>query len=338
MNHAAPGRALGFGPALALVVAACSEGGTPTSTSTQRAATGSEAAVETAAPRPARATELWFGGDVHWGNGRNVRSRLDELGRLAGGGAGFVNLEGPAIAKLDPGDGASISPKGVVTLSNDALFLPALHEAGVRFVGIANNHAEDRGRRGVDATRELLAKSGLAPIGLSAGVRTHELDGVTVHFAAYDLATNDQALRARELRAARDLGGLLVVSLHETGPPSYLPSRRLRDAVDTSLQLGANVVVSHGSHAVGPVERRGHAIIAWGLGNLLFDCSCTAERDGLLLRIRATRERLDATVIPIDAGLGDAAPAISHDPKLMLDLLESLGSSPLVRGDDRAAF
>ena len=79
-------------------------------------------------------------------------------------------------------------------------------------------------------------------------------------------------------------------------------------------------------------------MIAWGLGNLLFDCSCTSERDGALLTVRVRGEELEATVIPIDAGLGDEPTQLSHDPALIFDLLEAIGSSPLARKGERAGF
>ncbi len=334
MTERAPGRALTSSSLLWLGLASCpSEHGLPSAGSVTKPL--EVASANSSTPVSAPVVDLWLGGDVHWSKGRNVAGRLAPLADLVRGSIGSVNLEGP----LSPaGPGALIAADGTVTLSNNVAFLPALRDIDARFVGIANNHADDLGVEGISATREHLSAAGLAPVGLSAGVHSTELAGLKVHIAAYDLTTSQPVDRSRELVPLGREPGLLIVTFHETGPPSYLPSARLRVAVDDALAHGADIVVSHGTHALGPVERRGDKVIGWGLGNLLFDCMCTTERDGLLLRVRATDASIEATVIPVDAGLGDAPAQLSHDPALIFDLLESIGSSPLRPEGDRASF
>ena len=349
MSQPAPGRALLLSTLLGLVSTACDsarEDSTLPGASTSPAASSPRASTPLIASSPSAASqapaaqvepvELWFGGDVHWGHGRNVAARLAPLSEVVRGGTGFINLEGPLTSSGGPG--ASIDASNKVTLSNQAAFLPELKALGARFIGVANNHAGDLGMRSVETTSQLLREGGLEPIGLSAGTRRLELDGQPFHFAAYDLLSSAPAERSRELAALGREPGLLIVAFHDTGPPSYLPSARLRAAVDEAIDLGADIVVSHGTHALAPVERRGRAVIAWGLGNLLFDCSCTSERDGALLTVGVRGEELEATVIPIDAGLGEAPARLSHDPALIFDLLEAIGSSPLLRKGQRASF
>jgi len=78
-------------------------------------------------------------------------------------------------------------------------------------------------------------------------------------------------------------------------------------------------------------------VIAWGLGNLLFDCECTRERDGLVLRVELEGRRVARVeVIPVDAGLLGEAARPAHNPALVLDLLEAIGSQGLMREGDRA--
>jgi hypothetical protein len=80
-------------------------------------------------------------------------------------------------------------------------------------------------------------------------------------------------------------------------------------------------------------------VIAWGLGNLIFTCDCSREREGLILRVSIPkRGRVEAEVVPIDAGVGAAAARPSAQASLMLQLLESLRSSPLELRGERAAF
>ena len=125
-----------------------------------------------------------------------------------------------------------------------------------------------------------------------------------------------------------------MVLLHVSGPASYLPSAEARAAVDLALAAGADVVAAHGTHAVGPVERRGGAVIAWGLGNLAFNCVCTTETDGLLLHV----DRGRADVWPIRAGMMAAPAHLATDPEAVYDLLTAIGSTPLTRHGAWASF
>jgi poly-gamma-glutamate synthesis protein (capsule biosynthesis protein) len=271
--------------------------------------------------------ELWLGGDVQLGDRREPS--LVGLSAALAGAAGIVNLEGPvgpAIARPIDGDR--------VVLWNAPGALAGLRAAGVRVVGIANNHAGDHGPDGPRATQAALEAAALSPAGGPAGAA--RLDGVRV--TAHDLTQGVPAHLAAELaHAARDAAAL-VSTFHVTGPPSYLPRPELRAAVELALAAGARVVAAHGTHALGPVERRGRAVIAWGLGNLLFDCACTDELDGALLRVSIDGEALRARIIPIDAGLRGAPARPAHDLPLILELLAALGSSPLEPTLDGALF
>jgi hypothetical protein len=159
-----------------------------------------------------------------------------------------------------------------------------------------------------------------------------------VVITAHDLTTGVPAGLPDELRGARAAGDVLVSTFHVTGPPSYLPRPELRDAVGAALAAGARVIAAHGTHAVGPVERRGDAVIAWGLGNLLFACDCTGEVDGAILRVSIEGDAVRAHIVPIDAGLRGGAARPGHDPALVVDLLDALGSSPLRREASGAWF
>ncbi|MBI5481423.1 MAG: CapA family protein [Deltaproteobacteria bacterium] len=310
-----------------------------------------------------RGAALWFGGDVHLGaRGEGV---LAALPGLTGGEPVVVNLEGPV------GDGAaSAAPERLV----NAVGVPALlAKAGVRVAGVENNHALDIGEAGREATKQALNAAGVTPSGpvrrtvwparpptdgqqgaggggslleLAEAPPSHaetallRVGALPLAVVSIDLARGIPAHHVFELRAALPPSGALVVAFHVTGPLSYLPTGELELAVEFALQAGATVIVAHGTHAPARVERRGRAVIAWGLGNLAFDCPCTDERDGLLLRVELAADGAvtRATVVPVDAGLHGAPLRPAANAGLALDLLESLESSPLRRSTDRADF
>jgi poly-gamma-glutamate capsule biosynthesis protein CapA/YwtB (metallophosphatase superfamily) len=271
--------------------------------------------------------ELWIGGDVFLGAG--VPSALKRLAPQLEGAAGIINLEGPvgsAPARRDAG----------LLLLNAAGGLEDLAKAGVRVAGIANNHAGDSGPEGGAQTRRALEKAGILPAGFAALL---EVNGLKVAVTAHDLSSGVPPNLASELERARRGADVLVSTFHVTGPALYLLSAELKEAVEVAANAGARVIASHGTHTLGPVERRGGVVTAWGLGNLVFNCDCTDERDGLVLRVRLSRAGVvEAAAIPIRAGLRGEGAAPAPDAAQLFDLLESLGSRLQKREADRARF
>jgi len=267
---------------------------------------------------------LWVGGDVHLGAERGHALLAPHLARLAVG-AGIVNLEGPVSSR------ETRRQRGRVALFNHPDALSRLVGAGVRVAGIANNHRTDAGPDGTTGTGRALRGRGIGAAGAPIGSAHLDQDGWRVGVAAFDVTSSPAVAMARELDRVRSDNDVLVVLLHDTGPPSYLPSARLERAVAVALAAGAAVVAAHGTHAVARVERRGAAVIAWGLGNLAFACDCTRDREGLLLLVVKTARRLRAAVIPIEADLRGGPAHLSPDPAGVVDLLRALGSSALRR-------
>jgi hypothetical protein len=273
---------------------------------------------------------LWLGGDVNLGDGG--RGQLQGMAGIVPGAAGIVNLEGP-VAKH------SQLRTRELQLWNSPHALSEISALNVKVAGIANNHSGDAGADGPARSAQQLRAHGIVPAGGPAGMAILHLNGLTIAVTAHDLVHGVPANLAGELKAARDRADALVSTFHVTGPPSYLPRPELRRAVEIAYQAGASVIAAHGTHAIGPVERREHAVIAWGLGNLAFACDCTQEQDAMLLSVRLEPgKRVEAQVIPIHAGINRRPALPSPDAKGIFDLLEAIGSSKLVRSGDRAGF
>ncbi|MDP2313179.1 MAG: CapA family protein [Pseudomonadota bacterium] len=282
-------------------------------------------------PKREEAT-LWFGGDVHLG--ASARGGMEGIASILGGAAGVVNLEGP----LAEGAGGARIEGARVWLANPVDTPSWLRAAGIVAVSVANNHAADGGPAGRARTISGLREAGVAPVGGTAGSARLDIRGTVVTLLAHEVEEPGLAeVLAAELRAGE--GTPRVVALHVSGARSYLPSPALQAAVAAAVAGGADVVVAHGTHVIGPVERRDGAVIAWGLGNLLFDCVCTAEAEALVLRVTLGPEGPGvAEIVPVTAGLGGAGVTPARDAAGVYDLLDAIGSAPLTRLGDRAWF
>lgn len=289
-----------------------------------------------AGPAGAVPARLWIGGDVFLGAGGH--GALASIPAIVGGAPGIVNLEGP-VGDGPGGDGNDGRAGAPVRLIHTAGALAELRAAGVVVAGIANNHARDIGAEGGVATARALAAAGVQAAGAPVGPAMVTLGGLRAVVTAHDLEAGVPAALHAELAAARRRGDLLVATFHVTGPATYLPRPELVDAVAIALDAGAAVIAAHGTHELARVERRGRAVIAWGLGNLAFACACTDEPSGAVLEVALGADGAgEAAIIPIDAGLAQGAAQAAGDPALTFELLEALGSSRLQRRGDRAGF
>ncbi|HVE86564.1 MAG TPA: CapA family protein [Myxococcales bacterium] len=279
---------------------------------------------------PRAAARLWIGGDVFLGAA--PAGLLAGVASVEKGRAGVINLEGPV--------GAAAAPGGGIRLVQPPAALEELRRAGVKVALIANNHAQDAGPGGDARTAEAARGAGLVPAGGPAGIGLLEGGGVRIAVTAHDLTPGVPAALGGELAAARARADVLIATFHVTGPPLYRPRPELEAAVEIALAAGAAVVAAEGTHALGKVERRGGAVIAWGLGNLVMACGCTDETDGALLEVDLDGQGAPgAAVVPVEAGLqGHPASAAAEDATGIYELLERLGSSPLRPEGPRARF
>ena len=277
-----------------------------------------------------KSAELWLGGDVNLGDGG--RGQLQGISGIVQGASGIVNLEGPVTQRSQ-----LVTPK--LRLWNAPRALDELLALHVQVAGIANNHSGDAGKSGPKKSAERLKQLSILPAGGRAGVALLHVNGLVIAVTAHDLSHGVPPRLADDLAAARRGADILIATFHVSGPASYLPRPELGRAVEIAYKVGAGVIAAHGTHALGPVERREHAVIAWGLGNLAFACDCTQEKDAIILRVRVAPDgAIKADVIPIQAGLNNAPALPAKDTKGIFDLLEAIGSSKLQRQGSSASF
>lgn len=277
---------------------------------------------------PEKSAELWLGGDVNLGDGG--KRQLQDIAGMVQGATGIVNLEGPVADRL---------PQDKLRLWNAPSSLAELSALNVKVAGIANNHAADAGNGGPEQTAVRVRDHGIVPAGATAGAAFLEVNGISVAVTAHDLTQGVPANLEAELATARQNSEVMVATFHVTGPPSYIPRPELRRAVEIAYHAGANIIIAHGTHALGPVERRPHAVIAWGLGNVAFACDCTEEEDAILLRVTIQRDKaVSAEVLPLEAGINNHRAEPVSDPNAIFDLLEAIGSKPLQRRGNTAYF
>lgn len=235
--------------------------------------------------------------------------------------------------------------------------------AGFDVLSLANNHALDYGYEGLQDTVAALQEQGIAFVGTGDNeAAAHSpviltVNGLRVAFLAYVNLPNDgvSGFSVRNTAAdegrpgvawgdvdrimadvavTREQADVVVVSLH-TGleyreSPSDLQRRLARAAVDA----GADLVLGHHPHVLQRIERHKGALIAYSLGNFVFDFDETdynvpglPSSLSVMLKVTLTRagvESFELVPMRLDVNEYRPIPASGQDAEAVLDRMQEL--------------
>jgi poly-gamma-glutamate synthesis protein (capsule biosynthesis protein) len=199
----------------------------------------------------------------------------------------------------------------------------ALRRAGFDLLDLANNHILDCGSKGLEETLHYLTAAGVQPFGAGrTATQAHRpvvraVRGVRFAFLGYfpgDVAVRSPAaeqhllrglghrgtargalaLIRRDIRRARQHADVVLVSLHMGDRYQRSPTRAERRHCRGIIDAGADAVVAHGTHIMGPVERYRGRPILYSLGNFAFGSGNIRARFSLMafLEVDPTTRRL----------------------------------------------
>jgi poly-gamma-glutamate synthesis protein (capsule biosynthesis protein) len=252
--------------------------------------TGSLLARLPGEPAPPTLT-LAFAGDVMLGRG--------VAGALNGDWQAAFALVQPWLAEADLAFANLESPLTTASLIRDGYDLratpaavAALQSAGFDALSLANNHALDAGEVGLAETTVTLDAAGISGVvNRQAGhLVSRQPPYPSIHY--YVLALDDSTApldvetASQMVSAATRQADLVIVSVHWGGEYQAAPSPRQKSIAQTLARAGADLIVGHGPHVLQAVEWVGETLVAYSLGNLLFDQLYPADcRRGAILRV-----------------------------------------------------
>jgi poly-gamma-glutamate capsule biosynthesis protein CapA/YwtB (metallophosphatase superfamily) len=212
-----------------------------------------------------------------------------------------------------------------------------LHQAGFDLLNLANNHTLDAGVAGLAETIKNLQQEELGWFGVGQGNQVFTprlliLKGIRLAFLGYNaipvppkdpdvnLSASDQQeatwVVAQQnvegfldaIRLASRQADMVIVSIHWGYEYQAKVDPAQRNLAHRILEAGADVILGHHPHVPQLVElidvagRTG--VVAYSLGNFLFDQEFNSTRKGLALRILVDGEGLAGVqVLDVEAGL-----------------------------------
>lgn len=221
----------------------------------------------------------------------------------------MANLEGP------------ISDQGrqLNMFRGDPRFFEGLLYAGIDLVSLANNHIMDYGTGAFLDTMERLTAQGLLYVGAGPDLtKAREgclltIGGVKVGFLAYTelgpgftytrepqhwAATGELpgVVPARvdyireDIARLKQKADLIIVSFHWGKEYEHYPTLKQQRLGKTAVAAGADLVLGHHPHVLQGLVLGADGIIAYSLGNFIFDQIPEATRQGLILEAACDRQ------------------------------------------------
>jgi len=227
-------------------------------------------------------------------------------------------------------------PKGY-TFRAPLAAVAALEHAGFDLVSLANNHAMDYGPLALLDTHEELARAGIASVGAGPDIASAmaaeviERDGLRIAFVGLlDApaegpgfsrwsweATADtpgvawadtETVTAAVEAAARD-ADVVVAMLHFGAEYATEPTASQRALAEAAIDAGAALVIGSHPHVLQAVEEYSGGLIAYSLGNFVFDGFEGESNTTAILRVTLTARGVTAWEM-IPARVVDGLPVL----------------------------
>ena len=257
-------------------------------------------APETSTPAPTRRITLSAVGDVMLDRSVGERIRSDGPTVVFKGVRESLRGADFTVANLETSiaDVGSPRAKGYTFRSPPAA-AEALKDAGIDLVSLANNHSLDFGPEALRQTLALVESQGILAVGAgvdSASAQAPKfvaINGLHLAFLGFvdtpsegpgyqrstweagpgkpGVAWADVDGITRAVKAASAEADLVIVLLHNGVEGSSEPSSSQRAYAQAAIDAGAALVLGSHPHVLQPVERYRRGVIAFSLGNFVFD-------------------------------------------------------------------
>lgn len=222
-------------------------------------------------------------------------------------------LTGSVVTRKKTGPHQKAHPKCIKILSH----------AGIGLAAMANNHIMDYGSQGVSETIRLCEANNIAIVGVgksaTEAAKPHILNTKGRRIAFLNFADDefisspdgkficnplDSVKAFYDIKSAKEGNDYVVVIVHGGNEFYEFPSPRTKKLYRFMIDLGADVVVSHHTHALSGFEIYKSKPVFYGLGNFIYDWPGkhnTGWNKGIVVRFLFS-EDIDFELIPLKQG------------------------------------
>jgi len=242
---------------------------------------------------------------------------------LSGADLTVINLETPLLVDCP------VTTEGMI-FCGDARAVEGLTYAGVDVATLGNNHVGNHFREGIEETKAILIKAGIAPVG--EGVTYKTVNGMRFAFLSYNdvgfpeagVPWADSAKIREDVATARKNADIVIVAFHWGVEYVTEPNTRQQELAHLAIDSGADVILGNHPHWISPVELYKEKFIIYAHGNFVFDQEWSPETKlGLIGRYTFFENKLvDVEYVPIRiVDYGQPYVLEGEDGRIVLDAL-----------------
>lgn len=339
----------------------------PLGTTTTLAATTTTAAPTTTTTEPPALT-VAAGGDVM--GDRGVGNYIDKNGGesvfefvkpyLAPADVSFINLEGSISDLGSPTAGKKFTFEARTALTAGLVW------AGIDVVSLANNHARDYGSQALMDCIARLDEAGIGHAGAGADstaaaapailetpagtVAVLAAGEITPGFAATasqpgtNVTSSPNERLVAQVTAAAKEADFVIVSLHWGTEYDATADSSQQNLAHKLIDAGADLILGHHPHVIQGLEIYKDGLIAYSMGDFIFDHYSRATGEAFVLQVTLPQEGPPSgTIVPVYLHDTQGVPKVvsGSEADVILDRLASLSADlglELTRTGDQAGF
>ncbi len=201
----------------------------------------------------------------------------------------------------------------------DPMSVEVLTEGGFDGLSLANNHMLQHGNVAFNNTTQLLARNGIAPIGIidqeddKQHLIKYSFEDTTLGVVSYSFAEDhfekenksyafapSQEILLRQIGEYKKKCDYLILMLHWGQEFVRFPSQFQIELAHSMVEAGVDIILGSHPHVVQGVETYKKSIIAYSLGNFVFSMNWTTSRYSTILQIFIMEDgTMEFELIPI---------------------------------------
>lgn len=177
-------------------------------------------------------------------------------------------------------DSSNILKFGINDMCTDKKALKYLKKCNFNLLCLANNHTLDKGKINLFKLIKRLSDYSIEHIGLKDDIYIHQYNRKKIAYIGYNNIHNgyDNSLLNNwtdnsidEIKILSKKSDFVVVVMHWGYEFMNQPSEEQVKIAHQLIDNGANLVIGHHPHVLQPIEQYKKGLIAYSLGNFLFD-------------------------------------------------------------------
>jgi len=185
-----------------------------------------------------------------------------------------------------------------------------LKDAGFNILSLANNHSLEHGKESLDDTIELLKKNKINYIGVNEYYRKPLILNIKSKKVAlfnyclikdptsYISVTNEYEI-LKDIKEYHDKADITIVSLHWGTEFINYPSKDQIKLAHRIIDCGADIILGHHPHVLQGIEYYKNRLIAYSLGNFVFDMTVGTSQQSMILNINILDDEIKIDPIPV---------------------------------------